>query len=104
MSQTLTIPSESPVARSVPVWSIADVTTGAVCGFNVRARWVVISDGEDRSRANIRIDREREHIIRCDADGVTGDGSALDISYAVQKLLTCERCNDLTVLYTWSIL
>lgn len=71
MSQTFTIPSELPVATNVPVWSIADVTTGDECGLSVRTRFVVSSSGDDSSIEYIRNCSEREHIMRCDAEGVT---------------------------------
>ena len=73
MSHTLTIPSAPPVARSVPVSSIATVITGVVCGFTVLNSTELIEVGLflECSSANILIEREREHVMRCDPEGVT---------------------------------
>lgn len=47
--------------------------TGVVCGFKVRrsSGTSSLSESEDDLRANIRRDKEREHNIRKDAEGVT---------------------------------
>jgi len=55
------------------VLSIAAVITGVVCGLNVLSNTGLIEGDSSWELCNAYIfnDSEREHSIRCDADGVT---------------------------------
>lgn len=73
MSQTFTTPSAAPVASNVPVWSTAKTITGVVWGLRVRRSSNFREKEEDGEglREYIRIDNDLEHMIRCEAEGVT---------------------------------
>ncbi|KAL9066223.1 MAG: hypothetical protein Q9157_007219, partial [Trypethelium eluteriae] len=55
----LMAPSAAPAAKSVPVWSTADVTVGVTCGLIVRCSSAVKAPSADRRRY-VRTARERE--------------------------------------------